>query len=205
MMRVALTGSIATGKSEAARLFSLLGVPVFDSDDVVHELYSAGGEAVAPIGKVVPDAITRGFVDRGRLMDAIRSDAAILTRIESIVHGMVHAAEERFSRAAESAGAPFVIVDAPLLFETGRNRSFDRVIVVSCPPRIQRERALRRPGMTPEKLELLLRRQMPDDRKRLMADYILDNSGTLDDLADEVRRLVGELAAAGGNGGLPHA
>ena len=176
MILVGLTGSIATGKTETARMFAAAGVPVFDSDDMVHELYSAGGAAVPEIRKIAPEAVQNDRVDRDRLVQVIKQQPNILQDIERVVHPLVRHAQDRFVNVCRDAGAPFVILDIPLLFETGRDRDVDCVIVVTCTPDLQRARALARPGMSAEKLDLVLTRQLPDAEKRKRADIVIDTS-----------------------------
>ena len=198
MMTIGLTGSIATGKSTTARMLSAQGVPVFDSDDAVHELYSTGGGAVAAIAELAPETVPNGYVDRGRLSDAVRKDAALLPRIEAIVHPLVRGAQERFRKAAASAGAPFAVLDVPLLFETGRQDEVDRIVLVTCPPDMQKQRALQRPGMTEDKLAFMLSRQIPDEHKRAEADFVVDTSGSLDDTARQIQAIVAILRQQAG-------
>lgn len=193
MIRLGLTGSLAMGKSTAARMFSALGVPVFDSDDAVHLLYSTGGRAVGPLSARVQDACVGGHIDRERLSAAIRRQPQLLKDIESIVHPLIFAEQQRFLSACAASGAPFAIVDSPLLFETGREKEFDRVIVVTCSPELQRERALARAGMSPQKLEFLLARQVPDGRKRQLADHVIDTSGSFEDTERQVSEVVSIL------------
>ena len=192
-MIVGLTGSIAMGKSETARLFSTRGVPVFDSDFAVHELYSPSGAAVEAIGAIAPAAIDKRFVDRKILAELVARTPPLLKQIEAIVHPLVQAAQEAFVLAASRSGAPFVVIDIPLLFETGRERELNRTIVVSAPADIQRRRALSRSSMSEEKLDFILSKQMPDVEKRRKADFVIDNSGTLENTAMQVDRIISTL------------
>lgn len=193
MITVGLTGSIAMGKTEAGRMFAAAGVPVFDSDAYVHELYSAGGDATSQVAVLVPAAMSGATVDRGRLSDLLRKDADLLPKIEAIVHPMVREGQRRFLAAARRAGAPFVVLDIPLLFETGRHKEVDRIAVVSCSPEIQRTRALARPGMTDEKLAFILMKQVPDTEKRRQADFIIDTSGSLQKTATQIHAIITTL------------
>jgi dephospho-CoA kinase len=198
MLMVALTGSLAMGKSETARMFAELGSPVFDADAEVHRLYALGGAAVAPVAEAFPEALLDGAIDRARLSALLLADPARLPRLEAIVHPLVRAAEQHFLDAARQARQPFVILDIPLLFETGRDSAMDRVIVVSTSPEIQRRRALARPGMTEEKFARLLSRQTPDADKRARADFIVETGRGLDDAFDQVQRIVSRLREEAG-------
>jgi dephospho-CoA kinase len=198
MLIVGLTGSLAMGKSETARMFAEQGCPVFDADAEVHRLYAAGGAAVAPVAQAFPAALVDDAIDRARLSALLLADPAGLPRLEAIVHPLVRAAESRFLEAARQADQPFVILDIPLLFETGRDSAMDRIIVVSTSPEIQRRRALARPGMTEEKLAQLLSRQTPDPDKRARADFIVETGRGLDDAFDQVRAIVSRLREEAG-------
>jgi dephospho-CoA kinase len=195
MIIVALTGSIATGKTEIAKIFAAKGVPVFDSDAAVHDLYSRGGAAVKKIGSIIPSAIVNDAVDRGILANELLRDATLLKRIEKCVHPLVWDLQSRFLSTTRDANAPFVIIDIPLLFETGQQGKFDRIIVASAPPDVQRARALGRTGMTVEKLELILSRQTPDAQKRQMAHYVVNTSGSLEDTARQIDDIAEHLTA----------
>lgn len=193
MMVIGLTGSIAMGKSETAKMFASLGVPVFDSDAEVHRLYGKGGEAVPAIARIVPQAVVDGAIDRGALSRAIQSEPSLLKAIESTVHPLVRLAQERFLKECSARNHCLAALDIPLLFESGRDGDVDRVVVVSAPAEIQRARALARPGMTPEKLEVILARQMPDAEKRRRAHYVVDTSQGLDDARRQVAAIVDAL------------
>lgn len=172
MIVVGLTGSIGTGKSTTARMFAARGVPVHDADRAVHALYA--GEAVGPVGRLFPDAIVDGRVDRARLSARVVGDAAALARLESVVHPLVRRTEERFRTAARRTGARLCVLDIPLLFEGGRERDVDLVVVTTAPDPVQRERVLDRPGMTAEKLDAILARQIPQAEKRRRAHVAID-------------------------------
>lgn len=195
MIVVGLTGSIAMGKTETARMFARQGVPVFDSDAVVHELYAKGGEAIPAIADLAPEAIADGAVDRKRLAARVMNDLDLLKKIESVVHPLVHARQRKFLDESTAAGATLAVIDVPLLFETGRDKTVDKIVVVSAGAKLQRERALQRPGMTPEKLDFILSKQMPDDEKRKRADFIIDTSKGLADAQSQVQRTIAELTA----------
>ncbi|MDP4822789.1 MAG: dephospho-CoA kinase [Aestuariivirgaceae bacterium] len=196
MRVIGLTGSIAMGKTTAARALAQLGLPVFDSDAAVHALYAEGGAAVTAIEKLVPEAIQHASVDRAALSAAIQRRPEILPKIEAAVHPLVRQAQEQFLDKARQAGADLAVLDIPLLFETGRDRQVDVILVVSAPAHLQRERALARPGMTEEKLDRLLARQMPDAEKRAKAHFIVDSSGSLEAGAQQIARIVAQLRDA---------
>lgn len=196
MIVAGLTGSIAMGKSETAKMFAARGIPVFDSDAAVHDMYAAGGEAVEPLRTVVPEAIGPAGVDRRRLASLVQADPALLKRIEAIVHPLVRARQATFLADA-ALHAELAVLDIPLLFETGREKEVDVVIVVSTNPAQQRERALSRPGMTAEKLDFILSRQEPDAVKRARADYVIDTSVSLADTARHVERVIADIRAKG--------
>jgi dephospho-CoA kinase len=169
-----LTGSIAMGKSAVARVFRAFGVPVFDADATVHQLMAPGGAAVAPVVAAFPSvAAVGGGVDRRALGRLVFDDGAALARLERIVHPLVRAAQRRFLAQAAAAGRPLVVLDIPLLFETGGDRLVDAVVVVSAPAFLQAQRVLRRPGMTPARLAAIRARQTPDAAKRLRADFVI--------------------------------
>jgi dephospho-CoA kinase len=192
--RVGLTGSIGMGKSETAKLFARLGLPVFDADAAVHLLYAPAGEGTAAIKPRFPQAVTAaGGVDRSRLADIIASDPAALRALETLVHPLVRKAEDRFVDAAAQRGDDLVILDIPLLFETGRDKTMDAIVVVSAPEAVQRARVLKRPGMTAEKLAAMLERQVPDVDKRARADFVIETDKGLDHALAQVKRVAAEL------------
>lgn len=189
MIVIGLTGSIGMGKSTTAGLFARAGDAVYDADAVVHRLYR--GAAVEPVGRVFPGVVVDGEVDRKRLSAAVLGDADAMARLEAIVHPLVRAEEERFLEAARREGRRIAVLDLPLLFETGRDGEVDCVVVTSAPEAVQRARVLARPGMTPERLDAILARQMPDAEKRRRAHFIIDTSESVEDAArqvDAVRR-----------------
>jgi dephospho-CoA kinase len=191
--RVGLTGSIGMGKSETAKLFARLGLPVFDADATVHALYGPGGAGTAAIAKRFPDAVTTDGVDRARLARIVAADASALRELEALVHPLVREAEDRFIDAARARNEELVILDIPLLFETGRDATMDAIVVVSAPEAVQRERVLKRSGMTPEKLEAILARQVPDAKKRAQADFVIETDKGLDHALAQVKRVAAEL------------
>jgi len=187
-----LTGSLGMGKSTAAKFFAEAGVPVHDSDAVVHALYE--GEAVAAIEAAFPGTTADGKVDRGKLAAKVIDDKAALARLEAIVHPLVAKARDKFLADAQANGAPVVVLDIPLLFEIGGSASCDAVVVVSAPAEVQRARALARPGMTEEKFASLLAKQMPDAEKRARADFIVDSSQSLDHARAQVHDILDAVA-----------
>jgi dephospho-CoA kinase len=187
-----LTGSLGMGKSTAAKFFAEAGVPVHDSDAVVHALYE--GEAVAAIEAAFPGTTAGGKVDRGKLAARVIDDKAALARLEAIVHPLVAVARDKFLAAAQARGAPVVVLDIPLLFEIGGSASCDAVVVVSAPAEVQRARALARPGMTEEKFASLVAKQMPDAEKRARADFIVDSSQSLDHARAQVHDILDAVA-----------
>jgi dephospho-CoA kinase len=174
MVVIGLTGSLGMGKTTTLRFFAEAGVPVYDADETVHRLY--GGEAATSIEAAFPGTTGEQGVDRAKLAQAVLGDAAALARLEAIVHPLVRREEVRFLEAARKAGAPVVVLDVPLLFETGGDRRVDAVVVVSAPAEMQRARAFERPGMTEEKFRALLAKQIPDQEKRRRADFVVDTS-----------------------------
>src|SRR3954471_2064534 len=174
MFVLGLTGSLGMGKSTTARFFAEEGVPVHDADAVVHRLYE--GEAAAAIEAAFPGTTAGGRVDRERLAASVLHAPAALKRLEAIVHPLVHAAEQRLLEHAEARGEKVAVLDIPLLFETGGDQRVDAVVVVSAPVELQQSRVLARLGMTKEKLEAVLRRQLPDAEKRRRADFVVDTS-----------------------------
>jgi dephospho-CoA kinase len=183
-----LTGGIAMGKSRAAAMFRAHGVPVFDADAEVHALMAPGGAATAPVAAAFPGCLgPDGGVELGR---RVLGDPPALRRLEAIVHPLVHAAEGRFLRRACRAGAPLVVLDVPLLLETGGEARVDGVAVVSAGPLLQAERALRRPGMTPGKLAQIRSKQVPDPERRKRADFLIPSGYDRGALAARVGEVV---------------
>jgi dephospho-CoA kinase len=192
MFVLGLTGSVAMGKSTTARFFAEEGVPVHDADAVVHRLYE--GDAVPVIEAAFPGTTTDGKVDRVKLGSRVMGDLAALRQLEAIVHPMVQDAERRFLAEAEAKGAPVALLDIPLLFETGGDARVDAVVVATAPAEVQRARVLERPGMTAQKLDIMLARQLPDSEKRLRADFVVDTSRGFDDARAQVQAILRKLA-----------
>lgn len=188
MITLALTGSIGMGKSTVAAMFAEAGVPTFDADAVVRVLQGPGGRLVPVIEARFPGTTRDGAVDREALAAAVLSDRDELAALEAIVHPAVHHERTRF--IVEHGDAPALLFDIPLLFETGGDQAFDKVIVVSARAELQRERVLSRPGMTEQKFEQILARQLADADKRSRADFIVDTSGTMDETHAQVRNIL---------------
>lgn len=193
MFKLALTGSIGMGKSATSAMFRDCGVPVWDADAAVHEIYGVNGAAVEPVRTAFPDAIVDGMVDRDRLSKLVLGDDAAIKTLESIVHPLVGEHRAAFLQNAADSDEKLVVLDIPLLFETGGGNKVDGVAVVSARAEQQRERVLARPGMTVEKFEAILARQVPDAEKRAGADHVIDTSTTLEETTAQVQALVAEL------------
>ncbi len=193
MIVLGLTGSLGMGKSTTAKLFAEEGIPVFDADAAVHRLYD--GEAAPLIEEAFPGTTSDGRVDRARLSARVLGMTEALKKLEAIVHPLVRAAREKFLAEAEEKSAPVVLLDVPLLFETGGHGQVDKVVVVSAPPEIQRERVLERPEMTEEKFEAIMERQMPDSEKRSHADFVIDTSQGIEAAREQVRAILKGLAS----------
>jgi len=196
MFILGLTGSIGMGKTTAARLFAEEGVPVHDSDAAVHKLYES--EAVAAIERTFPGTAVDGKIDRLKLGAMVVNDAAALKRLETIVHPLVRESETRFLQQARLRGEKIVVLDIPLLYETGGEKRVDAVVVVTAPMETQRKRVLERPGMTLDKLETLLAKQMPDAEKRRRADFIVDSGHGIEPAREQVRDILRKIATLPG-------
>jgi dephospho-CoA kinase len=188
MFILGLTGSVGMGKSATALLFAEEGAPVHDADAAVHRLYE--GEAVAAIEAAFPGTTSAGRVDRGKLAARVLGHPSALARLEAIVHPMVRAAEEELIALAKARGDKVVVLDIPLLFETGGDERVDAVVVVTAPAETQRARVLGRPGMTMEKLEAILAQQIPDAEKRRRADFVVDTSRGFEAAREQVRAIL---------------
>lgn len=191
MIVLGLTGSIGMGKSTAARMFSEAGVPVHDSDEVVHRLYA--GKAAPLVEAAFPGTVRDGVVDRAELSRRVLGKPEALKKLEGIIHPLVRSDAEAFLAQSRAAGAPLAVLDIPLLFETGGRDRVDKVVVVSASAEAQRERVLARPGMTEEKFASILARQVPDAEKRRQADFVIDTSGSFDRTRQAVQRLIASL------------
>lgn len=198
MLLIGLTGSIGMGKSETAKMFARLGVPVYDADAAVHMLYDVGGKAVAPIEAAFPGVAKEGRIDRQELSRRVLNNPAALKKLESIIHPLVGEAQLDFLRKNDAAGTPMVVLDIPLLFEKGGKDRVDVVVVVSAPKDVQRQRVLLREGMTPEKLDAILTKQTPDEEKRAGADFIIETDKGLDPAFAQVKAVIAALAGRKG-------
>ncbi len=196
MIVVGLTGSIGMGKSTVAKMFAEEGAPAFDSDAAVHELYAAGGAAVAPVEAMFPGVAFDGAIDRAALSARVVGDAEALQRLESIVHPLVRQAQANFLAAQRAAGTRVVVLDIPLLFESDAAQGVDKIVVVTAPPETQRARVMERPGMTEEKFQGLLARQTSDAEKRARADFVIDTGGAFDATRAQVRAVLDALHEA---------
>jgi dephospho-CoA kinase len=188
MIKIALTGSIGMGKSTVAAMFERLGVPAFDADAVVRALQGPGGALVQRISERFPGTVESGTLDRQKLAGVVLEDPQQLAALEGIVHPAVY--DARLAFIDKNRKAPALLFDIPLLFETGGEKDFDKVAVVSAPTDVQRARVLRRAGMTEEKLESILERQMPDEEKRRRADFVIDTSGDLSTTEAQIRDIL---------------
>ncbi len=191
MLIVGLTGSMGMGKSTAAKVFADHGIPVFDADAAVHDLYS--NELVAPLAQAFPGAVVNGVVDRKALARLIADDDQALARLEKLVHPLVQRREWEFLRQAHQAGAAMAVLEIPLLFEVGSDKNVDVVLVMTAPPEVQRARVFKRPGMTEAKFQRLMARQMPDAEKRARADIVVDSSGSLAETQAQIERIIAGL------------
>ena len=191
MRILGLTGSIGMGKSTTAKLFMEAGVPVYDADAAVHKIYE--GEAAPVIEAAFPGTTAGGKVDRAKLSAKVVHDQAAMKQLEQIVHPMLGATRQKFLAEAERSGVPVVVMDIPLLFETGGEKRVDAVVVVTTSPETQRERILARGTMTPEALDAILARQLPDPEKRKRADFVVDTSHGLEPVRGAIRDILAEV------------
>lgn len=194
MIVIGLTGSIGMGKSETVRMFAVEGVPVSESDAIVHRLYEKDGAAIAPVAAAFPGVIADGRIDRQKLAHHLSRHPKDFDRLEAIVHPLVRAEQENFLKEARRQKARLAVLDIPLLFETGRDRDVDRIVVVSAPADVQRARVLARPGMTSEKFASILARQLRDSEKRARADFIVDSAHGFDHARRQVRGIIAALS-----------
>jgi dephospho-CoA kinase len=194
MIRVALTGSIGMGKSTVAKMFERAGVPVFDADAVVHRLQAPGGGLVEKIGELFPGCVRCGTLDRECLAEIVLADREKLATLERIVHPAVREACDDF--IAQHKDAPVLVFEIPLLFETGGEKDFDKIVVVSAPADVQRSRVLERTGTSLAKLNAILARQMPDAEKRRRADFVVDTGTDLSTTESQLREILACLGAA---------
>ncbi|HXH53844.1 MAG TPA: dephospho-CoA kinase [Sphingomicrobium sp.] len=196
MIRIALTGSIGMGKSTVAAMFERRGIPVFDADSEVRRLQGVGGALVERIGERFPGTVEGGVLDRDALAGRVLGDPAELAALEAMVHPAVQEAREKF--IADNRDKPALLFEIPLLYESGAESGFDRVVVVSAPADVQRRRVLARPGMSEQKLDAILARQLPDADKRKRADFIVDTGGSLAESERQVEQILACLGLAAG-------
>jgi len=188
-----LTGSIGMGKSTTAAVFREAGVPVYDADAEVHAAYAQGGDCVGPVGEAFPGVVKDGAIDREALRQRVLGKPEELKRLNDIVHPIIGARRRTFFADAEAAGADIVVLDIPLLFETGGHANVDAVVVVSAPAQMQRERVLARPGMTPERLDAILAQQVADAEKRARAHFVVDTSRGLEPAREQVAEIIAAM------------
>jgi dephospho-CoA kinase len=196
MLILGLTGSIGMGKSTTSKMFQDEGVPVYDADAAVHALYASGGAAVGPVEAAFPGVVVNGAIDRAKLSAQVVGNSEALAKLEAIVHPLVGAHRIGFFEETKAKGHEIVVLDIPLLFETGGEKRVDKGVVVSAPADVQRERVLARPEMTAEKFEAILARQTPDADKRARADFVIDTGQGLDHARQQVRDLLTLLRTA---------
>ena len=190
MIYLGLTGSICMGKSTTAKLFLDEGIPVYDADASVHTIYARGGSAVEPVGKMFPEVIIQGAVDRTKLREIVMNDRDSLTRLEQIVHPLVGLEQVKFRKKVENSDAFCAVLDIPLLYENKGEHSCDYVIVVTATPELQKARFLERDGVTEDDLEGFLAKQVPDAVKREKADFLINTSFGVEYARDNVRAIV---------------
>jgi dephospho-CoA kinase len=193
MLLIGLTGSIGMGKSETAKMFAAEGVPVYDADAEVHKLYQPGGAAVELLEEAFPGVVQNGAVDRALLSKQVIGNPDALKKLESIVHPLVGQANRAFLERSLKDGVEMVLLDIPLLFETGGRERVDVIVVVSAPYELQRERVLARPDMTEEKFQEIFAKQVSDADKRAGADYIVESDKGLDHACAQVRDIIADL------------
>lgn len=195
MITIGLTGSIGMGKSTTAAMFAEAGVPVYDADAEVAALYARGGAAVEPLEAAFPGVVREGAVDREALRQRVLGDPEAIRKLNGVVHPLLGASREAFFRRAAESGADMVVLDIPLLFETGGEARTDAVVVVSAPAHAQRERVLARPGWTAERLDAILAQQLPDSEKRQRAHFVIDTGRGLEAAREQVRDVIATLRA----------
>ncbi|KQY69541.1 MULTISPECIES: dephospho-CoA kinase [unclassified Brevundimonas] len=197
MIVLGLTGSIGMGKSTTTAMFADAGAMVWNADEAVHRLYARGGAAVGPVGEAFPGVVADEAVDRTRLAEALGRDDQAFRRLEAIVHPLVLQGRIEDLAAAEARGVRLAVLDIPLLFETGGDADVDAVVVVTAPAAVQAARVLERPGMTRERFEAILARQLPDAEKRRRADFVVDTGEGLEAARARVKEIVGMVLAEG--------
>lgn len=197
MLKIGLTGSIAMGKSATSKMFAEQGVPIFDADAMVHVLYQKGYQGFETIKALCPEATMGNEVDRKILSAHILKNQDTLKSIEKTIHPLLREIENEFFNQSAKSGKTFIVFDVPLLFEMKSHENMDKIIVCSTTPEIQKQRAMQRDGMTQEKFEFILSKQMPDDEKKQYADYIIDTSISLEDAKQQVINVINEINKLG--------
>lgn len=198
MKVIGLTGSIGMGKSTTAAMFREAGIPVYDADAAVHAAYDVGGVAVGPVGEAFPGVVKDGRVNREALRQQVLGKPEAMAKLNAIVHPLIGRSRAEAFAAAEADGADMIILDVPLIYETGGEKAMDAVIVVSAPAEMQRERVLAREGMSPERLDAILAQQLPDAEKRKRADYVIDTGRGLEAAREQVAAVIADLRAKAG-------
>jgi dephospho-CoA kinase len=193
MLLLGLTGSIGMGKSTVGGMFRELGIPVYDADAEIHKLYARGGAGVEPIRAAFPDAVVDDQVDRQRLSKLVVGNDAEIERLEKVIHPLLSEGRAAFFEKAEKEGHKIVVLDIPLIFETGGESRVHKIVVVSAPAEVQRKRVLARSAMTAEKFEAILARQVPDEIKREKADFVIDTNCSIEDTFAQVKKLLEQL------------
>jgi dephospho-CoA kinase len=193
MKVIGLTGSIGMGKSTTAAMFREAGIPVYDADAAVHAAYDVGGIAVGPVGEAFPGTVKDGRVDREALRQAVLGKPEAMAKLNGIVHPLIGRDRASVFEEAAASGADMIIMDVPLIFETGGEKNMHAVIVVSAPPEMQRERVLAREGMNPERLDAILAQQVPDAEKRALADHVIDTGQGLEHARAQVQAVIAKL------------
>ena len=193
MKIIGLTGSIGMGKSTTAAMFRDAGIPVYDADAAVHAAYDVGGVAVGPVGEAFPGTVRDGRVDREALRNAVLGKPEAMAKLNSIVHPLIGRSRSEAFEAATASGADIIVLDVPLIYETGGEKNMDAVIVVSAPAEMQRARVLAREGMSPERLDAILAQQMPDAEKRKRADFVIDTGKGLEVARTQVTEVIAAL------------
>ncbi|MAZ03450.1 MAG: dephospho-CoA kinase [Sneathiella sp.] len=196
MLLLGLTGSIGMGKSTVGKMFRKLGIPVYDADAEIHKLYAKGGAGVEPIRAVFPDAVVDDQVDRQRLSKIVVGNEEEIKKLEAVIHPLLSDGRAAFFEKAEAEGHHLVVLDIPLIFETGGEDRVHKIAVVSAPADVQRARVLDRPQMTAEKFEAILARQVDDAEKRERADFVIDTHRTMEETFEQVKALVKRLQDA---------
>ena len=196
MKIIGLTGSIGMGKSTTAAMFRDAGIPVYDADAAVHAAYAVGGVAVGPVGEAFPGTVREARVDREALRQQVLGNPEAMAKLNSIVHPLIGKSRADAFEAATASGADMIVLDVPLIYETGGDKNMDAVIVVSAPAEMQRERVLAREGMTPERLAAILAQQVPDADKRKRADYVIDTGRGLESARAQVIEVIKAIRAA---------